>query len=90
MMSIDLDGWARALRVETDQEALPEMQRRRASLTRAFQDLYFDVVTAVDFYQITDDGIGPSIRCAIKDLDAAVANMLLVEQAFRRHERGAV
>lgn len=87
-MSTNLDGWARALGVESDHDAIAEMQRVRHNINRVFQDLYFDVVCRVDFHQVADDWVGPSVRCAIRDLDAAVANVLSVENAFKRHERG--
>ena len=87
-MSIDLDAWARALRVKTDAEALIEIGRVRFALTRAIQDLHFDAGKRVDFEVVSDDGIGPAIRCAMRDIDNAIGGVLSVENAFRRHERG--
>lgn len=88
-MSTNLDGWAHALRVENDHDAIAELRRVRFGINRVFQDLYFDVFNRVDFHQVADDWVGPSVRCAIRDLDAAIANVLSVENAFKRHERGA-
>lgn len=87
-MSIDLDAWARALRVKTDADAIAELHRVRFALARAIQDLHFDANKRVDFDLVNDDGIGPAIRCAMHDIDLAISGVISVENAFQRHERG--